>query len=87
MDGLEKNVGINNIKTPLSNPNTRYEKNQNDENNKESYEGNGTGDNNSNNNTNPENPSSDHYQRDVEISSGLDNNGSANPNNQGGFGF
>ena len=77
MNSLENNLG--NTVTPMNSKNQRYENNKSDENNTE-------GDNNSN----PQNPPSDQYQRDVEISSGYDKNPNMNnpiDNNNQGFGF
>lgn len=66
--------------TPMSNQNNRYQSNQSD-NHSQSYDNNNEG-------NNQQNPSSDHNQRDVEISSGFDNNPSGGDNNnQNGFGF
>ena len=69
----------NNITTPMSNQNNRYQSNQSDNHN-QSYDNNNEG-------SSQQNPSSDHNQRDVEISSGFDNNPSGDNNIQNGFGF
>ena len=75
LETLENKITSNN--TPMGNRNSGYENNQSDGNNP-SYEGNNSGVNNSN----PQNPTSDQYERDVEISSG-----SNNPNPNQGFGY
>ena len=75
LETLEKKITSNN--TPMGKRNSAYENNQSDGNNP-NYEGNNTG----GNNPNPQNPSSDQYEKDVEISSG-----SNNPNPNQGFGF
>ena len=99
MDALEKNLNNNNMTTPMSNQNNRYQNNQSDgNNNNQSYENNNSneyGSNSSGNNAgnnNQQNPSGEQYQRDVEISSGFDNNNNGNNNNNvnnndNGFGF
>ena len=77
MNSLEKQLAS--TITPMASHNQRYENNKSDENNTE-------GD----NNTNPQNPPSDQYQRDVEISSGYEKNpnmNNPNDNNSQGFGF
>ena len=82
MDSIEKNVN-NNLATPMSKGNTRYESKPSEGNNN-SFEGNtsGSGSGNIGGDSNPQNPQQEQYQKDVEISSGYDNN----PNQQG-FGF
>ena len=77
IDSMDKNE-INT--TPISNQNDGYN------NSKEGKDNSGYDNNNTSEDNNQKNPSIEH--RDVEISNGLDNSGSNNPNaGQNGFGF